>query len=79
MADNSHAYVGEGLVLWIEEQFTAPCMEIFPLGQIGHGFCNFVPAFIVFPCIIGPIALLAWWEQRNKRKAKEAAATKKDE
>lgn len=76
-------YAGESLVNYIEEHFTQPCHKIFPYGKIGHGFCNFVPAFIAFPIVLLPVILLAWCEQRAKTKAaaaaKASAAAKKAE
>ena len=69
MANSGDNYFGEQLVNYIEVHFTAPCHKILPLGYPGHGLCQTLPAFMIFPFIILPVVLLAWWEQRSKAKA----------
>ena len=77
MASSGEDYFGEQLVNYIEVHFTAPCHKILPLGYPGHGLCQTLPAMMIFPFIILPVVLLAWWEQ--KAKAKAAAVANKGE
>ena len=77
MANSGDNYFGEQLVNYIEVHFTAPCHKILPLGYPGHGLCQTLPAMMIFPFIILPVVLLAWWEQ--KAKAKAAAVANKGE
>mmetsp|Transcript_53585 Transcript_53585/g.138534 ORF Transcript_53585/g.138534 Transcript_53585/m.138534 type:complete len:80 (+) Transcript_53585:76-315(+) len=62
---------GDKLFVLIEEGFTKPCVEKLP--QIAHGFCAFGPSFIVFPLLVGTVAILAFFERRQK--AREALKT----
>ena len=52
---------------WAEEAWIIPCQAKLPKPL--HGLCMYGPAFAVMLTLILTVALLAWCEERGKKKA----------
>lgn len=58
----------QALFQWFEENWIVPCWAKTPKPL--HGLCVYAPAFLAIFVILGGVALLAWMEQRDQKRAK---------
>ncbi len=62
--------------LWAEEVWIKPCSARLP--RLLHGLCMYGPAFVLAMALFGTVALLAYFEDRSKKRAEAEKAKKAD-